>query len=190
LGVAFAAPGKPVVLFRNVFDDGVRDHAVIAFADVGTPGPVHRVAVDDWAINACPHHGPSLSVAPDGAYHVTWFTNGRARKGLFYAQSTDGGQTFSAPIPIGTPSRGPSRPYVLATSDAVWLTWKEFDGEQTTVLRMLSRDGGRSWSQPKAIAEAAGASDHPLLVANADRVFVSWQSQAEGYRLLPLEDAR
>jgi hypothetical protein len=187
LAVAFAAPGRPVVAFRNVFDGMVRDHAVITFTDPQTPGPPNRVSVDDWKTDVCPHQGPSLAIAADGSYHVAWFTNGTARSGLFYASSIDGGRTFSRPMPLGNAARNPSRPFLLAAHDSLWLAWKEFDGERTTVLTMISRDAGRSWSGPKAVAETGNASDHPLLVTNGTQVFLSWQTRAAGYRLLPLE---
>ena len=59
LGLAFAGAGRPAVVFRNIFPGSVRDHGVITFRDPATPGPVRRVSVDDWKIEACPHHGPS-----------------------------------------------------------------------------------------------------------------------------------
>jgi hypothetical protein len=80
------------VAFRDIFEDTVRDHAVGTFVDAQTSGPIHRVSVDDWKTDACPHHGPTPAIAADGTYHVAWFTNGRARKGLFYALSHDGGR--------------------------------------------------------------------------------------------------
>jgi hypothetical protein len=188
LGVAFAGAGRPVVLFRNIFEGSVRDHAVTTFADPTTPGPIYRVSIDDWRIDACPHHGPSLAVAPDGTYHVAWFTAGRVRKGLFYAHSENGGQSFSLPMPVGNAERAPAHPYVLAVADTVWIAWKEFDGEETVIQLMASRDGGRSWSVPKVAARTADASDHPLLVSNGQRAFLSWQTRREGYRLIPLEE--
>ena len=106
-------PGRPVVVFRNIFEGGVRDHAVMTFADPATPGEVRRVSNDEWQIPACPHHGPSLSISPAGTYHVSWYTNGKARKGLFYARSEDEGRTFSDPIALGRADRNPTRPYVL-----------------------------------------------------------------------------
>jgi hypothetical protein len=189
LGLAFAGPGRPVVLFRNIFGASVRDHAVTTFADPLTPGPIHRVSVDEWDIDACPHHGPSLALG-GGTYHVAWFTLGRIRQGLFYARSTDGGRSFSEPMPIGRAERSPSRPFVLARGGSAWMVWKEFDGEQTTVEMMASRDAGRTWSEPRTVAGTADASDHPLLVANDSRVFLSWMTRADGYRLLALEDVR
>jgi hypothetical protein len=157
LGIAFAGPGRPAVLFRNVFDGIVRDHAITTFLDPMTPGPVHRVSVDDWRIDACPHQGPSLAIAADGSYHAVWSTSGSVRQGLFYARSTDAGASFSEPMQIGRPDRNPSRPYLLAVPGALWLAWKEFDGETTSVNTMLSRDDGRTWSQPRVIASTSDA---------------------------------
>jgi hypothetical protein len=186
LGLAFDPAGHPVVLFRNIFAGGVRDHAVVTFNGSGAPGELHRVSVDDWQISACPHHGPSLSVAPDGTYHVAWYTNGKARKGLFYARSQDGGKTFSEPMPIGQVRKGPSRPYVIAGPQGTVLVWKEFDGEKTTVNLMTSADAGKTWSQPRVVASTLDASDHPLLVSDGQQTYLSWMTKADGYHLQPI----
>jgi hypothetical protein len=189
LGIAFAGPGRPVVAFRNVFGGTVRDHAITTFVDPRTPGPIYRVSVDDWKTDVCPHHGPSLAISADGAYHVAWFTNGSVRKGLFYARSSDGGRSFSEPMPVGRADRNPSYPSLTAANGAVYLAWKEFDGERSTVPVMISHDNGRTWSPPRVAADTSDASDQPLLATNGQRVFLSWQTRAEGYRLIPLEDA-
>jgi hypothetical protein len=188
LGLAFDPENHPVVVFRNIFEGGVRDHAVITFKDAATPGEPRRVSVDDWQIAACPHHGPSLAVSPNGSYHVTWFTNGKARKGLFYAHSRDGGKSFSAPSAIGEGKKNPSRPFVLAGPHGLALAWKEFDGERTTVRVMTSADDGETWSKPKSIAETSDTSDHPLLVSDGKRTYLSWMTKADGYRFIPIED--
>jgi hypothetical protein len=188
LGLAFAGPGRPVIVFRNIFQGGVRDHAIITFSDSVTPGEIHRVSVDDWQISACPHQGPSLSISAAGTYHVTWYTNGSVRKGLFYARSQDGGRTFSDPLPIGRPDRSPSRPYILAGPHGTVMVWKEFDGETTTLNLTASHDDGLTWSKATAIAKTTDTSDHPLLVSDGRRIFLSWMTKADGYRIQPIED--
>jgi hypothetical protein len=188
LGLAFDPQNHPAVVFRNIFDGGIRDHAVITFADGGTAGEPRRVAVDDWQIAACPHHGPSLAISPNGTYHVTWFTNGKARKGLFYAHSRDGGKSFSAPVGIGEARRNPSRPFVIAGAHGLAMVWKEFDGEKTTVNLMTSGDDGETWTRPSVLAETSDASDHPLLVTDGRRTYLSWMTKADGYRFIPIGD--
>jgi hypothetical protein len=187
LGLGFAGPGRPVVVFRNIFEGGVRDHAVVTFSNPATPGDVRRVSKDDWQIAACPHHGPSLAVSAAGTYHVTWYTNGKARKGLFYARSQDEGRTFSDPVPIGRVDRNPTRPYVLAGPRGTTIAWKEFDGEKTTVNVMTSHDDGQNWSKPVTVAATTDTSDHPLLVSDGQKTYLSWMTKADGYRIQPIE---
>jgi hypothetical protein len=116
-----------------------------------------------------------------------WYTNGKIRKGLFYAQSRDGGKTFSRPLPIGQPSRAPSRPYVIAGPQGTAIVWKEFDGEKTSVNLMTSGDDGRTWSQPRVIATTSDSSDHPLLVSDGRQYYLSWMTKDDGYRLQSIE---
>ncbi|WP_407152296.1 sialidase family protein [Bradyrhizobium sp. ORS 86] len=187
LGLAFDGAGHPVVVFRNIFEGGVRDHAIVTFTDLATPGEVHRVSRDDWQIAACPHHGPSLTISPEGTYHVTWYTNGKARKGLFYAQSRDGGKTFSNPLPVGQPNRSPSRPQIISGPHGLVMVWKEFDGQKTSVNLMTSRDDGATWSNPRTIADTSDSSDHPLLVSDGQRTYLSWMTKADGYHFQTIE---
>lgn len=188
LGVAFAGAGRPAVVFRNIFPGSVRDHGVITFRDPTTPGRVQRVSVDNWKIEACPHHGPSIAIAPDGSYHVAWFTDGANRKGLFYARADSADAAFSAPRALSKPDRQPSRPYLLANGQALHLVWKEFDGDKVAVRWQVSHDSGRQWTEPRTVAETADESDHPLLVADRQHAYLSWLTRKEGYRLIPLGD--
>ena len=146
-GLAFAGPGRPVVVFRNIFEGGVRDHAVMTFADPATPGEVRRVSNDAWQISACPHHGPSLSISPAGTYHVSWYTNGKARKGLFYARSKTRAGRFPTRLRLAAPTATHAAVRADGSTRAT-MVWKEFDGERTSVNAMISHDEGKSWSKP------------------------------------------
>ena len=37
------------------------------------PPPPVRATFDNWAIDACPHHGPGITPAAGGGYHAVWF---------------------------------------------------------------------------------------------------------------------
>jgi hypothetical protein len=189
LAMAMDPDGLPVLAWRHVFAPNLRDHAAARLMADGTLSAPARISEDQWAIDACPRHGPSLAVDEAGAWHVAWYTAGKRRQGLFYARSDDGGRSFSEPMAVGAPERAPSRPQVLSAGKRLVLAWKEFDGAATTVMAQESRDGGRSWGAARAVAATSGESDHPQLIGQNGRAFLSWLSRAEGYRLLPLEAA-
>ena len=184
IAVALDGGGLPVMVFRAIYPGSVRDHAVLDFAGAGAPVRAHRVALDDWKTDACPHHGPALAVSGSGTYHVAWFTQGQVRQGTFYARSQDRGAHFTPPRPVGNPAAQPGRAALLARGTHVWLAWKEFDGKHASILLQESTDDGVTWSAPGKVAEVSGYSDHPLLVAQGGRVYLSWLTTANGYRLI------
>jgi hypothetical protein len=188
LDAALDTDGSVVVLSRMVLDDGVRDFGIVRVSPAGEASPVVRVTDDDWRIDACPEHGAALAIAPDGRYHLAWFTQGQKRQGLFYASSPDRGATWSAPLRIGSESALAGHADVLALGDRVVLAWQQFDGTRTSILAMSSADHGRTWSAPGELATGTGAADYPRLIANGTGAFVSWSAGPDGYRLLPLEN--
>jgi hypothetical protein len=188
IAVGFDGPDRPVVVFRNVFPGMIRDHAILSFKDADTPGPLERVAVDDWHLNGCPHHGPSLSIANTGTYHVVWFTQGNAHKGLFYARSTDKGVHFSQPMALGNADHDLTRPYVTSVPGTAVIVWKEFDGETSAVDMRVSHDDGATWSKPLLAAKTDDASDHPLLVNDGHTIYLSWMTKTGGYHFTQIKD--
>lgn len=178
--------GVPLVFWRHVFGVNVRDHALLKLD--GKSGLV-RVSYDQWEIDGCPHHGPTMAVARDGTRHLAWFNDAPDRHGLFYASMQAAG-AMSPPMSFGNYAAQATHPSVQTLGKSVVLAWKEFDGERAAVLSMSSRDGGRSWQAPRRVAETFGASDHPLLITDGATVYLSWNTAQEGYRLLPIESGR
>lgn len=184
LASAIDSDNLPVLIWRHVFPGSIRDHALAKFQDWQTPGSVTRLGEENWKIDACPHHGPSLSVTAEGKYHAVWFSGSETKPGLFYAYSEDKGQTFSPAMPFG--GAGAKRPNVGAAGEQVAITWLEFDGTNTLVKLQRSGDGGRHWSEAKTVAETAGSADYAFIVADKDVLYLSWLTR-QGYRLLPLD---
>lgn len=179
--MALDTDGMPVVAWRHVYDGNIRDHAIVKLDGKAT---MARLGQENWNVAACPHHGPSVSIGPDGAYHAAWFSNAPEKRGLFHAYSTDRGKTFSMPLNFGKPAVQAAHPAVLSLGERVHLAWKEFDGEHTRIVAMSSGDGGRNWSEPVALASTADASDSPLLIERKGRVYLSWNTKNEGHRVI------
>lgn len=186
VAMAIDRDGLPVIVWRHVFEPNLRDHGVMKLNADGSPGRVVRLSQDNWALDGCPHHGPAISITDDGIWHVTWFTDGAARQGQFYARSMDGGQTFSQPMRLGDDARQTEHASVLATGDRVYVIWKEFSGEFDELFVIQSADQGRTWSMPLRVGTTADVSDHPFLIENHRWVYASWATALEGLRLFKI----
>lgn len=171
---ALTNDNRPMLFARMVFADGSRDHALIKMTDNGTWLPPQRVTHDGWKIEACPEHGPAMAIDKQGRTHLTWFTQGDKRQGLYYAHSDDDGKTMSEPIPLGNKTRLPGHADVLALDEKVALTWQEFDGEQIHIMVMTSSDRGTHWSAPREMAKTSLAAGFPRLITNHKQLFLSW----------------
>ena len=178
--------GTPVFAWRQVLDGNVRDHMVAKLSADAAQATATRVSDDDWAINSCPHHGPSIAIDAAGDWHVVWFTKGKKRQGLYYARSLDAGKSFSEPEKFGDDARAAGHPTLVAAKGRLYRVWKEFDGTTTTIAMQMSRDNGKSWSAPRVLAQTLDASDHPELIAHNGAAYLSWLTHKEGYRLMPL----
>ncbi|WP_245727779.1 exo-alpha-sialidase [Nitrosovibrio tenuis] len=187
MAVSFDNEDLPVLLARLIYPGDIRDHGLIRVRNNGEAPLAWRVTFDQWELKGCPEHGPAISISTDDRYHISWFTQGSARQGLFYAYSSDRGQHFSSPVPFGMPGRLPSHPDILAQGRHVVLTWTEFDGDKTYLIVMQSSDGGQTWLQPQTIAESKASTDFPFLLGSSKGVFVSWNSKKEGYRLIRID---
>jgi hypothetical protein len=173
----------PVVMWRHVFEDNIRDHGLVKFTDWNTPGTVQRVSHENWKIEACPHHGPALSIADNGVYHAVWFSGAADNLGLFYGYSKDAGASYSPSYHFG--NQGAKHPDVLAAGRQVAIVWSEFDGGNNLVQLIKSDDGGQSWSSPQTIGTTQESADDAFLVSDGQKLYLSWQT-GQGYRFKAL----
>ncbi|MCQ8102777.1 glycoside hydrolase [Methylomonas sp. SURF-2] len=185
LGTAIDKDNLPVVIWRHVFPGGIRDHALLKFTAWNQPGEIKRLSQENWKIDACPHHGPALAVAEDGAYHAVWFSGAEGRQGLFHARSKDQGRSFSTAMPFG--GQGAKHPHLAVNGQHVAIVWLEFDGSNSVVKLLQSFDGGHAWEEAKNIAQAADTADYAFLLAYDDVMYLSWQTR-QGYRIEVLDE--
>ena len=182
----FSAFGKPVVLARMVYANGVRDHALFSMNEQGLWQEPQRVTYDEWEVEACPEHGPAIAIDDKNRTHLSWFTLGNKRSGIFYAQTDDNGKSVSTPIVLGNQDNLPSHPDVIALKQRVIIAWKEFDGEQTSLHIKQSIDRGLSWTNKTTDLSSKSKNSHPKLITNNTDIFLSWSSENEGHRMTKL----
>lgn len=177
IALATDVDGAPLLLWRHVFAPNERDHALARLGRNGRPEAVVRATFDRWAIDACPHHGPSLVVAPDGTRHAVWFNHRDGEGRVFYGRLRDGEVDGQRTVG-GTRA---AHADLTVSGARIAIVWKEFDGERTRLHAELSHDGGVSFT-PRTLADTAGASDQPRVVAQDDGFLVLWHTADEGLR--------
>lgn len=188
IAASVTADGRIAALWRHVFPGQIRDHAIAYIGpDLPLPGvdPL-RATRDNWHLEGCPHHGPDLSSGGKDTMHMTWFTNGQDKKGLRVGRFNMATGVLEVEHELDQ-SPAASRPQVLAVGNGVTAIWKRFSGDETELLARISRDAGTIWSAPFKVATTDSGSDHPILIARSGKVFASWHTQAEGYRLIPVQ---
>lgn len=184
--IAVAPHGQDgmALLWRHVFDTNTRDHA-IATVNRDQVNALTRASNDDWNIDACPHHGPTMVSSPsaDDVYHLGWFSAGNINQGIYYGRHDLRERSTSQLMQIdGNPGAG--HPSISAHNGQLYIVWKRFNGVGTDLLMIVSADEGESWSDETVVATTDGGADHPLLTAGPDGLFVSWMTQADGYRFV------
>jgi len=124
-----------------------------------------------------------LAIGSDGTVHVVWsefqLPNGWPPLGIYYAQSTDGGQTWTGRRRLG--NGGFNQPNVVTgPNGAVYLTWTGIAGIAGKYFQE-SLDGGLTWGEVVAILPggSGGGSEGPpnLAVDSAGGLHMLYSNQ-------------
>lgn len=190
--IAIAPRGKEniAILWRQIFGETTRDHAIAELTPSGQTLAVHRASYDEWQIDACPHHGPSMvQSTSSGDYHMSWFSNGDAHQGTYYARfSFDRGEPEHVIQVDGNPGAG--HPFLAEFGATLYLVWKGFDGQQSLLQMRQSEDDGASWTEATTLMSTSAGSDHPLIVSHEDGLYLSWKTDEFGYVFRELTSPR
>jgi hypothetical protein len=181
LALAPANDGSVLAMWRHIFEPNIRDHALARMYPDGRAGTLRRATFDDWRIDACPHHGPSLAADGAGNLHAVWFSQAQERSGAFYGRLR--GDTVEAQQKIGGETAEHADLAIIGERVAV--AWKEFDGERSQLRAMLSENGGNNW-RDIALGATAGASDRPRVLVWQGRFYAFWNTRNEALSVVTL----
>ncbi len=186
--IAIAPNGRDniTILWRQIFETDIRDHGIAILTPEGQVIANHRASYDDWHINACPHHGPTMIAADDSSdYHMSWFSAGALQRGIYYGRFSFNTKAPNS-VALVDDQAGAGHPYLARHAGTVYLVWKGFDGANTQLNLIQSVDNGSTWSEPEKLLTTSEGSDHPLLVTHESGIFLSWHSSEHGYVFEPI----
>lgn len=126
----------------------------------------------------------ALAVAPDGTVYVAWrHTFDGSERDVALARSSDGGRTFAAPVRVhhdgwtldGCPHAGPA--LTVDGTGAVHVAWPTGAGGRTGLWHATSRDGGRTFAAPTALARGP-LGQVRAAVGPDGRAWLAWEDAA------------
>ena len=128
-------------------------------------------------------HNGSLDLVqgPEGTLIAAWT---EYEGTLWVSRSTDGGASFSKPLPVDPgPDAGPARGPSLAVGAAgtVHLAWTVGEDQAADIRVATSRDQGRTFGPPRIVGQSDGHADAPkLAVDGAGKVHLVYGESPTG----------
>lgn len=165
--------GKIAALWRHVTAPNIRDHAFAILNDATVNQSPVRATYDNWAIDACPHHGPALSPADRGGYHAVWFGLRADQAQVRY------GRLDSAGKPVGNiqvlPDPRAEHADLKSSGKKLVIVWRSYDGRGMNLKAWISDDDGDHF-RLKQLARTEDESDYPRLLSKDGKIFVLWNT--------------
>lgn len=128
---------------------------------------------------------PWLKVGADDVIHIVWEQDSASGESeVYYANSTDGGTSFSTPLNISNDSVFSGSPYVETSSgDKIHIAWTNLtpDEEWAQIYYASSIDGGSTFSSSVNISNTTHDADNPVVRAKGSAVGVIWQAGGPDY---------
>ncbi|NUS60488.1 MAG: hypothetical protein HOQ01_06030, partial [Lysobacter sp.] len=169
-----------LLVYRDRTDEEIRDISAthLRAGKWDTPRPVHE---DGWKMAGCPLNGPSVG-AWGKDVSVAWYTAPNDKPILRLARSTDGGNTFAAPIDVDQGPALQGRVDVAMDGDSTWLVWLREDAKGQTVqlARYTTKGGAKQQTQLATVSGRGRGTGFPKIAVRNGIAFVVWTDIVDG----------
>jgi hypothetical protein len=174
--------GELAIFWRHIYGDNTREFALLTVAQgENVQQTPYQISYDHWKINGCPHQGGAISINDHNRYHMVWFNQGDAGKGIFYASSNDQGKSLTKPISVGVQSAQAAHPHMNTNGNNIDIVWTQFTGSEHELWHQRSTDNGQSFTQAVRLATAVNGTDRPFIIKKGKVSYVSWQRLKQGH---------
>lgn len=170
--------GQIAVLWRQVTPPNIRDHAFAVLSDATVNNSPVRASFDNWAVDACPHHGPGIAMAAGGGYHAVWFGDRAGVAQVRYGRLDPTGHPVGAVQAL--PDQNAEHADILSSGKKLVIVWRSYDGTTMNLRAWISDDDGQHF-RLRRLARTEGESDYPHLLNKAGKIFVIWNTNGKRY---------
>ena len=115
--------------------------------------------------------------------YIVWNDMTKNSTDIFFAKSTDKGDTFSKPLNLSNSSGTPIilRDGSLAVSDGkIFLVWYDESEKDNYIFFTRSTDEGLTFSTPINLSQSNATTKFAQVVANGKNVYVVWHDYSQG----------
>ena len=147
----------------------MRDMSIVRLVNGAWPAP-QTIHGNNWKIDGCPVNGPR-SEAIGNSVAVAWFTMIGKQPRVNLAFSSDGGQTFNAPIRVDEGNPIGRVDVAMLTEKTAMVCWME---DASIKAAMIAADGKKGEFITVASASESRSSGFPQMVKAGNKVFFAW----------------
>lgn len=149
---------------------------VPSFAQTASHGFTNAVSLSDISYDS---HNPHIIVSNDGIFAI-WVGTQSGKTDVFFAKSTDGGNTFGTPINLSSTTHGQSGYAAFAQKDKnVYVVWQTSLTGTALVYLAKSTDGGNSFGKPVVISDETKLAAFPQMAVSDNHVYFTWLEMAD-----------
>lgn len=130
---------------------------------------------------------PSMAVSPDGMIHIAWHDHRKGNADIFFARSTDGGESFSRNLKVSddeTETHQFSPSLAVDRKGHIYIAWHDLrNNSQPDIYFGKSVDGGQSFGPNVQVSDdSSGAFQfHPSIAVTASgTIGVVWEDKRHG----------
>lgn len=179
IAMAREPDGNVATLYRSVYGDNIRDHALAVLDAGGKPVQPARVTFSGWQIAACPEQGPGLAISANGVRHAVWYEASHGPT-IWYGQ-LDPGHPPRHTLKVA--GAGASHADVATSGRDVWIIWNQVGAKGFNLMLRTSTDAGDTFDAPRTIATSSRAVYSPQLLLHRGHAYAAWNTEA-GFRLV------
>lgn len=133
--------------------------------------------------NASTQWKPSIAVGSSGTIYVAWEDERYGDWDIFFAKSTDGGETWTEPnirVCNDTTNASQGKPTIAVdSSDNIYVAWEDERNGDLDIYFANSTDGGATWTDPdvRVSTDTTNATQKAPTIAagSTGTVYLAWQ---------------
>ncbi|UCE74295.1 MAG: exo-alpha-sialidase [Methanomassiliicoccales archaeon] len=142
--------------------------------------------VNDDVVNAT-QDKPSIAVESPSIIYITWMDNRNGNYDIYFAKSTDGGNTFSVNKKVNDDvgNEGQYEPSMIVdNSGIIYIAWTDNRNGNYNIFFAKSTNGGNTFSANKRVDDDdiadAGQYEPSLAVDSGGNIYIAWMDNRNG----------